>query len=76
MYPGENVYNFFTRNIEASQNILLPRLEQKLVELVEKRGNFMKTCEDVSKKNFYISLDYRGFYFAKNDRKFNSAQRW
>lgn len=27
-------------------------------------------------KNFYKSLDYRCFYFCKNDKKFNCPQRW
>jgi hypothetical protein len=30
----------------------------------------------VAGKNFYKSLDYRCFYFCKNDKKFNCPQRW
>ena len=76
LYPNENIYNIFVRNMAVAKTILLPRLEQKQVELIEARNSFVKTCEDIANKNFYISLDYRGFYFAKNDKKFNSAQRW
>ena len=40
------------------------------------KEKFIKICEDVASKNFYKSLDYRCFYFAKNDKKFNCQARW
>lgn len=59
-----------------AKNIILPRLYQKMEELYKCKEKFNKTCEDVSNKNYTKSLDYRCFYFRKNDKKFNSIQRW
>jgi histone deacetylase complex regulatory component SIN3 len=70
------VGNIFIRNPEIARSILLPRVSQKCEELMQCREKFIKTCEEVAAKNFYKSLDYRCFYFAKNDKKFNCALRW
>jgi len=61
---------------EIAKTIILPRLRQKLMELNRCRAKFEKTCEEVAAKNFYKSLDYRCFYFCKNDKKFNCPARW
>ena len=76
IYSPENVYNIFIKNGEVARSILLPRLNQKRNELASIRNKFFKVCEEISSKNFYKSLDYRGIYFLKNDKKFNCPARW
>lgn len=61
---------------DVARIIVLPRLKQKLAELARCRAKFEKVCEEVASKNFYKSLDYRCFYFCKNDKKFNCIARW
>lgn len=63
-------------NAELTRSIVLPRLRQKLGELGRCRAKFERVCEEVAGKNFYKSLDYRCFYFCKNDKKFNCPVRW
>ena len=76
LYPTENLGSIFIRNPELARNILLPRVIQKRDQLIAARDKFIKVCEDVAVKNFYKSLDYRCYYFAKNDKKFNCPARW
>lgn len=64
------------KNPELAKNVLLPRVQQKIDELWVCREKFVKVCEDIAAKNFYKSLDYRCFYFGKNDKRFNCPSRW
>lgn len=68
--------SIFIRHPELAKNVLLPRVIQKREELLACKEKFIKICEEVASKNFYKSLDYRCFYFAKNDKKFNCQARW
>ena len=61
---------------EVADKIVAPRLQQKLEEMQRCRSKFERSCEEIAAKNFYKSLDYRCFYFCKNDKKFNSVGRW
>lgn len=76
LYPCENVGNIFIKNPELARNVLLPRVIQKVEELVACRQKFVKICGQIASKNFFKSLDYRCFYFAKNDKDFNCPLRW
>lgn len=76
LYPNENVYTIFMRNIELAKDVLLPRLRQKEFELRNNRPKFLKTYSDAANKHFHKGLDYRYFHFAYNDKKYNSLNFW
>jgi len=77
IYPGEVISIMLkSPNADVARQIVVPRLQQKLAEMQRCRSKFEKTCEEIASKNFYKSLDYRCFYFCKNDKKFNCVARW
>ena len=76
IYPADVIGMMRNAPAEVATGVVVPRLRQKLGELGRCRAKFEKFCEEVAAKNFYKSLDYRCFYFCKNDKKFNCPQRW
>lgn len=48
---------------------VLERLRAKEKEWVQEKMLLHERCKEIQRKNYYLSLDHRSFYFKQQDKK-------